>query len=255
MTTNNFHGKVAFITGAGQGIGLQIAKQLVQEGAVVYLNDRDESLAQRAAENLQADGGRCIPLPGDVSEVERITSFIQQIKKEQGRLDIAIANAGITLFGDFLTYSEADFNQVLAVNLRGTFFLAQQATLVMKEQQTGGTLLFLSSVTAHQAHKNLGAYGMTKAAIELLARNLVAEISGFNINVNCLAPGATLTERTLQDEDYLATWSRITPMGKPATVEDIANAALFLVSDKARHLTGQTLVVDGGWTVVSPSPY
>ena len=253
--TNNFQGKVALITGAGQGIGLQIAKQLVQEGAVVYLNDRDESLAQRAAENLQADGGHCIPLPGDVSEVERITSFIYQIKKEQGRLDIAIANAGITLFGDFLTYSEADFNQVLAVNLRGTFFLAQQATLVMKEQSTGGTLLFLSSVTAHQAHKNLGAYGMTKAAIELLARNLVAEISTFNINVNCLAPGATLTERTLMDEDYLETWSRITPMGKPASVEDIANAALFLVSDKAKHLTGQTLVVDGGWTVVSPSPY
>ena len=253
--TNNFQGKVAFITGAGQGIGLQMAKQLVQEGAVVYLNDRDESLAQRAAENLQADGGHCIPLPGDVSEVERITSFIYQIKKEQGRLDIAIANAGITLFGDFLTYSEADFNQVLAVNLRGTFFLAQQATLVMKEQSTGGTLLFLSSVTAHQAHKNLGAYGMTKAAIELLARNLVAEISTYNINVNCLAPGATLTERTLMDEDYLETWSRITPMGKPASVEDIANAALFLVSDKAKHLTGQTLVVDGGWTVVSPSPY
>ena len=253
--TNNFQGKVAFITGAGQGIGLQMAKQLVQEGAVVYLNDRDESLAQRASENLQADGGHCIPLPGDVSEVERITSFIYQIKKEQGRLDIAIANAGITLFGDFLTYSEADFNQVLAVNLRGTFFLAQQATLVMKEQSTGGTLLFLSSVTAHQAHKNLGAYGMTKAAIELLARNLVAEISTYNINVNCLAPGATLTERTLMDEDYLETWSRITPMGKPASVEDIANAALFLVSDKAKHLTGQTLVVDGGWTVVSPSPY
>jgi len=253
--TNNFQGKVAFITGAGQGIGLQIAKQLVQEGAVVYLNDRDESLARRSAENIQADGGHCVPLPGDVSEVERISSFIQQIKKEQGRLDIAVANAGITLFGDFLTYSEADFNQVMAVNLRGTFFLAQQATLVMKEQVAGGSLLFLSSVTAHQAHKNLGAYGMTKAAIELLARNLVSEISGYKINVNCLAPGATLTERTLQDEDYLATWSRITPLGKPATVEDIANAALFLVSDQAKHLTGQTLVIDGGWTVVSPSPY
>jgi NAD(P)-dependent dehydrogenase (short-subunit alcohol dehydrogenase family) len=253
--TNNFQGKVAFITGAGQGIGLQIAKQLVQEGAVVYLNDRDESLARRSAEYIQADGGHCVPLPGDVSEVERITSFIQQIKKEQGRLDIAVANAGITLFGDFLTYSEADFNQVMAVNLRGTFFLAQQATLVMKEQVAGGSLLFLSSVTAHQAHKNLGAYGMTKAAIELLARNLVSEISGYKINVNCLAPGATLTERTLQDEDYLATWSRITPLGKPATVEDIANAALFLVSDQAKHLTGQSLVIDGGWTVVSPSPY
>lgn len=252
---NSFEKKIAFISGAGQGIGLQIARQLVNEGAVVYLNDQDEKLANDAAENLQAEGGRCIAMPGDVSKVESITSFIQQIKREQGRLDIVIANAGITLFGDFLTYTEAAFNQVLAVNLRGTFFLAQQATKVMKEQEAGGTLLFLSSVTAHQAHKNLGAYGMTKAAIELLARNLVAEISAYNINVNCLAPGATLTERTLKDEDYLATWSRITPMGKPATVEDIANAALFLVSDKAKHLTGQTLVVDGGWTVVSPSPY
>lgn len=81
--TNNFHGKVAFITGAGQGIGLQIAKQLVQEGAIVYLNDRDEILARRSAENLQADGGHCVPLPGDVSEVERITSFIHQIKKNR----------------------------------------------------------------------------------------------------------------------------------------------------------------------------
>lgn len=251
----SFDKKVAFITGAGQGIGLQIARQLVNEGAVVYLNDQDDKLAWAAAENLQKGGGQCMAMPGDVSKVESITSFIRQIKREQGRLDIAIANAGITLFGDFLSYTEEDFNRVLAVNLRGTFFLAQQATKVMKDQKTGGTLLFLSSVTAHQAHKNLGAYGMTKAAIELLARNLVAEISAFNINVNCLAPGATLTERTLQDEDYLATWSRITPMGKPATVEDIAHAALYLVSDKARHLTGQTLVLDGGWTVVNPSPY
>lgn len=255
MTTNNFQGKVAFISGAGQGIGLEIAKQLVQEGVVVYLNDQDDNLAQNAAKNLQKDGGQCIAIPGDVSKVETINSLIQQIKREQKRLDIAIANAGITLFGDFLTYTEEDFNRVLAVNLRGTFFLAQQASKVMKEQKTGGTLLFLSSVTAHQAHKNLGAYGMTKAAIELLARNLVAEISEFNINVNCLAPGATLTERTLMDEGYIETWSRITPLGKPATVEDIANAAMFLVSDKARHLTGQSLVVDGGWTVVSPSPY
>lgn len=125
----------------------------------------------------------------------------------------------------------------------------------MKTQPEGGSLLFTSSVTGHQAHKNLAAYGMTKAALEMLAKNLVIELSPFKINVNTIAPGATLTERTVGDPDYETTWSRITPMGRPANTKDVANAALFLVSDKAKHITGQTLIIDGGWTAVSPSPY
>jgi 3-oxoacyl-[acyl-carrier protein] reductase len=96
---------------------------------------------------------------------------------------------------------------------------------------------------------------MSKAALEMLAKSLVVELSEYGINVNAIAPGATATERTLEDENYETTWSRITPMGRPATVEDIASTALFLVSDEARHITGQTIVVDGGWTSVSPSPY
>jgi NAD(P)-dependent dehydrogenase (short-subunit alcohol dehydrogenase family) len=125
----------------------------------------------------------------------------------------------------------------------------------MKKQEAGGSLLFTSSVTGHQAHKNLAAYGMSKAALEMLARNLVIELSQYKINVNTIAPGATLTERTVSDPGFESTWSRITPMGKPASVEDIASAALFLVSDGAKHITGQTLIIDGGWTSVSPSPY
>ena len=96
---------------------------------------------------------------------------------------------------------------------------------------------------------------MTKAALEMLARNLVIELSPFKVNVNTIAPGATLTERTMDDAQYEKTWSAITPMGRPATTSDIAAAALFLVSDKARHITGQNLVIDGGWTSVSPSPF
>ena len=115
--------------------------------------------------------------------------------------------------------------------------------------------MFMSSVTGHQAHKNLAVYSMTKAALEMLAKNLVAEVSSYNINVNAIAPGATVTERTANDPSYENTWSRITPMGHPAYPLDIANAALFLVSSKARHVTGQTLIIDGGWTCVSPSPY
>ena len=172
-----------------------------------------------------------------------------------GKLDIAIANSGITLFGNFFTYTHEAFTRVMQVNLTGTFFLAQGAANLMKEQPSGGTILFTSSVTGHQAHKNLAAYGMSKAAIEMLAKNLVSELSEYHINVNTIAPGATLTERTTEDPDYENTWSRLTPMGRPATVTDIAAAALFLVSDEARHITGQNLIIDGGWSCVSPSPY
>jgi len=143
----------------------------------------------------------------------------------------------------------------MEVNMGGTFFLAQLAAVQIRKQETGGSILFTSSVTGHQAHKNLAAYGMTKAAVEMLARNLVIELSEFKINVNAIAPGATLTERTMDDPDYQKIWSTITPMGRPGTVKDVASAALFLVSPAARQITGQSLVIDGGWSVVSLSPY
>ena len=133
--------------------------------------------------------------------------------KDNGQVDIAIANAGITLFGDFFSYPADSFFRVMQVNLGGTFFLAQAAANQMKHQSSGGSLLFTSSVTGHQAHKQLAAYGMSKAAIEMLAKNLVIELSEFKINVNTIAPGATLTERTLDDPEYEKTWSRLTPMG------------------------------------------
>ena len=143
----------------------------------------------------------------------------------------------------------------MQVNLGGTFFLAQAAANQMKQQEQGGAILFTSSVTGHQAHKDLAAYGMSKAALEMLAKNLVIELSPFKITVNTIAPGATLTERTLDDPSYEKTWSAITPMGRPAHTLDIAQAALFFVSDYARHITGQSLVIDGGWTSISPSPF
>lgn len=244
--------KVAIVTGAGRGIGLEIGRQLAGAGARVLLNDVDAGLARGAA---QAIGSHCLAVAGDASDPDVIRELVETAVDRYGKLDIAIANAGITLFGDFLTYSREDFFRVMEVNLAGSFFLAQAAANQMKEQPEGGSLLFMSSVTGHQAHKNLGAYGMTKAALEMLARNLVIEISEYKINVNAIAPGATITERTLEDPEYEDTWAALTPMGRAGTVQDVAAAALFLVSDAARHITGQTLVVDGGWTAVSPSPY
>lgn len=254
-TNSTFQNKTAIVTGAGQGIGLKICEMLAAAGARVILNDVDESLCKTAAASIENNGGTCMAMPGDSSDPAFIQSMVDACTTHWGGVDIAIANAGITLFGEFASYPVADFDRVMEVNLRGTFYLAQAASNQMKKQIHGGSLLFTSSVTGHQAHKNLAAYGMSKAAIEMLAKNLVSELSSYRININTIAPGATLTERTLLDPAYIETWSRITPMGRPATVDDIGHAALFLVSDHAHHITGQSLIIDGGWTAVSPTPY
>ncbi len=252
-----FKDKKVFITGAGKGIGHGLCEHFAREGAIVALNDVSLSLAQSAASCINEQLGieRVHAYAGDVAEVEDLRAVISRFASRFGGLDVVVANAGITNYGEFLTYTPDAFDTLMAVNLRGSYFTAQAAAQEMIRQQTEGRIVFLSSVTGLVAHRNLSAYGITKAGIRMMAKTLALELGPHGITVNAIGAGATITERTLQDDpDYERNWNSVAPNGRTATVDDIAAAALFLASAEARHVTGETLMVDGGWTLYSPLP-
>jgi NAD(P)-dependent dehydrogenase (short-subunit alcohol dehydrogenase family) len=247
--------KKYIVTGAGQGIGFELVKQLLGQGHFVIWNEIDSVVFEQASKELNQHSLRqFIGIHADAASEQFRAELVKVLDSSPGELAGVVCNAGITTFGDFWSYSKESMDQILHVNISGTFFLVQLVARYLKEHQLPGSIVVMSSVTGHQAHPDLAAYGMTKAALNQLAQNLVIDLSPFQIRINAISPGATITERTLQNEEYQSDWAEITPLGKAADVCDIAASTLFFLSDQAKHITGQTLIVDGGWTSVSPAP-
>jgi glucose 1-dehydrogenase len=247
--------KLYIITGAGQGIGFELVKQLLSQGHYVVWNDIDSNVVDLATKHLTDLGFTAqVGLHADASSPVFLNQLNDILDQSNHELAGVVCNAGITTFGDFWSYERTSMAQILQVNLVGTFFLIQSMAKRFRANHTTGSIVVMSSVTGHQAHPDLAAYGMTKAALNQLVKNLVIDLSPVNIRINAISPGATITERTLINTEYQSDWAEITPLGKAADVTDIAAATLFFLSDQAKHITGQTLVVDGGWTSVSPAP-
>lgn len=249
-------GKAAVITGAGAGIGFAVAESMLRQGINVVLNDIDEDALGEAVARLRKMGpGRVSPCLGDSSDPAFIKRFVGRCVEEFGSIDLVVANAGITMFGSFLEFTPDNFDRVMQVNLRGTFFLVQEAARRMAELGHGGRVVLMGSNVGEQGYPQLTAYGMSKAALAMMSKVLIHELAPVGITLNTLAPGATLTDRTrLEQDDYAKVWGALVPRGQVAMPEDIANVCVFLLSEASAHMVGETVIVDGGWTATSPLP-
>ena len=248
--------KTAIVTGAGIGIGFKIAFELASKGTNVIVNDLDHRALQNVKESLSKLDGSCTTVEGDSGDLGTINELINTADSDYGRIDFVVANSGITTYAPFLDYTVDEFQKVTKVNLQGTFFLIQSSAKYMIQKRLKGRIVAMSSVTGHTYHRNLTAYGMTKAGISFLAKSTGVELAPHGITVNAISPGATLTERTseLDEGEFKQIWNKLTPIGKCASVEEIAHTTLFLLSENSGHITGQTIIVDGGWTSYSPQP-
>ena len=254
--SDRFKRKRVLVTGAGIGIGYEICREFAEEGAVVGLNSRSEKSTQEAVEKIQSAHPETtiFPYAGDIGNIPVIQSQIDRFAEEQGGIDIFVANAGITVFEPFLDIKVSDLQHVIQVNLVGTFCSVQSAARHMVAQGRGGRIILMSSVCGIQSHLNTSAYGATKAAIRHLAISLSEELGPHGITVNVVAPGATMTERTMADAQYVEGWSDVAPTKTVGKVEDVAYTTLFLADDRASHISGEIIMVDGGWTITSPLP-
>lgn len=244
-------GKVAIVTGSSRGIGRSIALELARAGASVVVSSRKPEACEKVRAEIAAEGGTAAVIPCNISSREDCEALIRGTMAQFGRIDALVCNAAVNpYFGPIADVPDAAFDKIMASNIKSNLWLCQMARPALSAR--GGAILIISSIGGLRGSALLGAYCISKAADMQLARNLAVEWAGEGIRANCIAPGLIRTDfaRALwENPDIEREVLRNCPAGRIGEPEDIAGAALFLVSDAGRYTNGQTLAVDGGVTI------
>lgn len=241
-------GKVAFVTGAARGIGKAIALALAKEGCDVVVVDLDEMGAQQVAQEIRNMGRRALSVKANVASLEEVRRAFSLVLEKFGKLDILVNNAGIIKRGTLEDHSDEDWELVMAVNLKGTYYCSREAAKIMKAQGWG-RIINISSVAGKIGDiASAPSYGPSKAAVNALTKSLARELAPFGITVNAVAPHAIETEMTAEwtEEKRRAMISQI-PLGRMGKPEEVAAAVVFLASPEASFITGEILDVNGGY--------
>ncbi|MCI0534254.1 MAG: 3-oxoacyl-ACP reductase FabG [Verrucomicrobiales bacterium] len=247
--------RVVLVTGASKGIGRAIALGLARAGADVVVNfNRDKRGAAATVKAIEQLGQKALALQADIARVTRIRRMFEEIVAQFGHLDVLVNNAGVTGWTPLFETTEEQWDQVIATNLKGTFFCSLEAARLMKEQD-GGSIINISSNVAELGVKHLVAYAASKGGIHALTRQLAVELAPYKIRVNTFGPGPTKVDRNLQDDPaYDRHWGSMVPLGRAAEADEMVGPAVFLASNASSYVTGQIFFVDGGWTAQGKIP-
>jgi len=244
--------RVALVTGGSRGIGLEIARSLVREGAKVAICARKQEGLDAAAREL-GGGGNLFTVAAHLAKDSDVDAMFEAVMKKFGRVDVLINNVGMNLFTPSLAETEpAMWQKIIESNLTGTFLVSRKAAAIMKEQK-GGKIVSISSIAGRKASPGMGIYGIAKAGIEMMTKVLASELALFNVQVNAVAPAMVRTDFSKpfwSNSEIHDVVVKGIPMARIAEPIEVVHPALFLASEGSNFITGQTIVVDGGSTAV-----